>query len=638
MKKISLFLILSTQFFSVLCFGQSNEIDSLKNVIATKKDDTTKVNSLIALCKLYLGENKKEALETGLKAVELADKIDFKKGKAYALKFIGIYYYQQESSIESLVAFEQSLEIFHSIGDKTGESNIANSIGSVYFVKSEDVKALEYYLQSLFLAEEIKNTLRITTALINIGNVYQNKRQTLDKALIYYMKALPYSKQLGDADILGTVTVGIGEIYLIKQNNDSALFYFELALKSYEGTESYPYALNDIGKVYLNRKEYKTAEKYHSDAFALAQKNNSKLYMTQSLMGLAKAQQEEGNYKESVTNYKNAEAISLDISSASYELKTIYEGLANSYYKLNDYKNAFTYQLLLTSTKDTLYNIDTDKKLGSLQFDFDIHKKQSEINLLTKDKEIQEQEIRRQKIVRNSFIGGFAVVLIFAGIFFRQRNKIKSGKRRSDELLLNILPEETAEELKATGTAKAKSYEMVSVLFTDFKNFTLASEKLSPEELVKEIDYCFSAFDNIISNLGLEKIKTIGDAYMCASGLPVIDEKHAEKIVRAGLLMQEFIAQNKKVRQEKNQIYFELRCGIHSGPVVAGVVGTKKFAYDIWGDTVNTASRMESSGEIGKVNISGTTYELVKNEFNYTHRGKIEAKNKGQIDMYFVEP
>ena len=157
------------------------------------------------------------------------------------------------------------------------------------------------------------------------------------------------------------------------------------------------------------------------------------------------------------------------------------------------------------------------------------------------------------------------MVLIFAGIFFRQRNKIKLGKKRSDELLLNILPEETAEELKATGTAKAKSYEMVSVLFTDFKNFTLASEKLSPEELVKEIDYCFSAFDNIISNLGLEKIKTIGDAYMCASGLPVIDEKHAEKIIRAGLLMQEFIAQNKKERQEKNQIYFELRCGIHSG-------------------------------------------------------------------------
>lgn len=623
--------------FSVLCFGQSNEIDSLKNVIARQKDDTTKVNTLIELCKLYIGENKKEALEAGLKASELADKIDFKRGKAYALKFIGIYYYQQENFIESLLSFEQSIDIFNSINDKVGESNIANSIGSVYFVRSEDVKALEYYLRSLFLAEEIKNNFRITTALINIGNVYQNKKQTLDKALVYYLKALPYSRMLDDADILGTVTVGIGEIYLAKKMDDSALYYFELALSAYEGTEEYPYALNDIGKVYLMRKDYKTAEKYHSDAFAIAQKNDSKLYMTQSLMGLAKAQQEEGNYKESVSNYKNAESISLSISSASYELKTIYEGLAYSYNKLNDYKNAFTYQLLLTSTKDTLYNIDTDKKLGSLQFDFDIHKKQSEINLLTKDKEIQEQEIRRQKIVRNSFIGGFAVVLIFAGIFFRQRNKIKLGKKRSDELLLNILPEETAEELKATGTAKAKSFDSVSVMFTDFKNFTQASEILTPDELVAEINYCYSEFDRIITRHGIEKIKTIGDSYMCVGGLPVPNATHAEDVVRAGLEMQQFIIEHKSERIKNNEPYFDLRLGIHTGTVVAGIVGIKKFAYDIWGDTVNTASRMESSGQIEKVNISGTTYELIKDKFTCTHRGKIEAKNKGQIDMYFVE-
>ncbi len=637
MKKFSLLLILSTQLFSVLCFGQSNEIDSLKNVIARQKDDTTKVNTLIELCKLYIGENKKEALEAGLKASELADKIDFKRGKAYALKFIGIYYYQQENFIESLLSFEQSIDIFNSINDKVGESNIANSIGSVYFVRSEDVKALEYYLRSLFLAEEIKNNFRITTALINIGNVYQNKKQTLDKALVYYLKALPYSRMLDDADILGTVTVGIGEIYLAKKMDDSALYYFELALSAYEGTEEYPYALNDIGKVYLMRKDYKTAEKYHSDAFAIAQKNDSKLYMTQSLMGLAKAQQEEGNYKESVSNYKNAESISLSISSASYELKTIYEGLAYSYNKLNDYKNAFTYQLLLTSTKDTLYNIDTDKKLGSLQFDFDIHKKQSEINLLTKDKEIQEQEIRRQKIVRNSFIGGFAVVLIFAGIFFRQRNKIKLGKKRSDELLLNILPEETAEELKATGTAKAKSFDSVSVMFTDFKNFTQASEILTPDELVAEINYCYSEFDRIITRHGIEKIKTIGDSYMCVGGLPVPNATHAEDVVRAGLEMQQFIIEHKSERIKNNEPYFDLRLGIHTGTVVAGIVGIKKFAYDIWGDTVNTASRMESSGQIEKVNISGTTYELIKDKFTCTHRGKIEAKNKGQIDMYFVE-
>jgi class 3 adenylate cyclase len=156
-------------------------------------------------------------------------------------------------------------------------------------------------------------------------------------------------------------------------------------------------------------------------------------------------------------------------------------------------------------------------------------------------------------------------------------------------------------------------------------------------ELVEEINYCYSEFDRIITKYDIEKIKTIGDSYMCAAGLPVPENNHAENIIRAGLEMQSFMEKNKKEKEARNQIFFELRMGIHSGPVVAGVVGTKKFAYDIWGDTVNTAARMESSGEVGKVNISGTTYELVKDKFSCTHRGKIEAKNKGMIDMYFID-
>ncbi|MBL7922624.1 MAG: adenylate/guanylate cyclase domain-containing protein, partial [Bacteroidia bacterium] len=189
----------------------------------------------------------------------------------------------------------------------------------------------------------------------------------------------------------------------------------------------------------------------------------------------------------------------------------------------------------------------------------------------------------------------------------------------------------------ATGSAKAKSFESVSVMFTDFKNFTQASEKLSPEELVEEINSCYSEFDRIITRHGLEKIKTIGDSYMCAGGLPVPNQTHAEDIIRAGLELQQFIEENKKKRAAMGLPFFELRLGIHSGPVVAGVVGSKKFAYDIWGDTVNTASRMESSGEIGKVNISGFTHSLISEKFACSYRGKIQAKNKGEIDMYFVE-
>ena len=210
-------------------------------------------------------------------------------------------------------------------------------------------------------------------------------------------------------------------------------------------------------------------------------------------------------------------------------------------------------------------------------------------------------------------------------------------RKKSEELLLNILPYETAEELKRDGSAKAKRYEEVTVMFTDFKNFTQASEQMSAEDLVKIIHFYFTEFDRIISCHNIEKIKIIGDSYMCAGGLPLVNKTHAFDVVNAALELQAFMATQKQERMSRDEIYFELRIGIHTGHVVAGIVGTTKFTYDIWGDTVNTASRMENSGEPGKVNISGTTYEFIKDHFACTYRGKVTAKSKGEVDMYFVQ-
>jgi class 3 adenylate cyclase len=230
-----------------------------------------------------------------------------------------------------------------------------------------------------------------------------------------------------------------------------------------------------------------------------------------------------------------------------------------------------------------------------------------------------------------------AEVLEEKAVVERQKDVIEKEKEKSDELLLNILPSEVAEELKEKGYTTAKSFDEVTVLFSDIKGFTHVAEKMTAHELVKEINTYFSAFDNIILKYGLEKIKTIGDAYIAAGGLPEKNSATAQNVVEAAIAMQEEVEKLKQERITSNKPYFELRIGIHSGPVVAGVVGIKKFQYDIWGDTVNLAARMEQSGVPGKINISQQTYELVKEQFNCVHRGKVEAKNKGEIDMYFVE-
>lgn len=264
--------------------------------------------------------------------------------------------------------------------------------------------------------------------------------------------------------------------------------------------------------------------------------------------------------------------------------------------------------------------------------------------------ETQTALLEKQKTQRRFYFAIIAMVVMLAGgLFSRYRatkhhnalleeknEMIRIEKERSESLLLNILPESIAKELKINGKAKARFHENVSVLFTDFVNFSGISEKLSPEQLVEDLDYCFKNFDEIIGKHQLEKIKTIGDAYMCAGGLTTEQPDHAKRVISAAIEIQFFLQTYKNEKIAQNLPYFEARIGIHVGPIIAGVVGLKKFAYDIWGDTVNIASRIESSSEPGKVNISEDTYNLVKDDFAFEYRGKVEAKNKGKIDMYYV--
>lgn len=233
--------------------------------------------------------------------------------------------------------------------------------------------------------------------------------------------------------------------------------------------------------------------------------------------------------------------------------------------------------------------------------------------------------------------GNLLFVQVFMGILVQVLTQnLNQERRKSDRLLRSVLPETIAQELKQTDRVQPVDYESASVLFTDFVGFTQIAEGFTPQQLIEELDSCFSQFDLIAKKHKLEKIKTIGDAYMAVGGVPLTNRTHAVDCVLAALEIEQVVSRLREQEMAESRPYWQIRIGIHSGDLVAGVVGSEKFSYDVWGDTVNTASRLESSGVAGRINISGATYELVKHFFDCEFRGKVAAKNKGEIEMYFV--
>ncbi|MCA0933320.1 tetratricopeptide repeat protein [Lutimonas saemankumensis] len=506
--------------------------------------------------------------------------------------------------------------------------------GNAYSALGEYPEAIDNYLKGSDIAIRDNDSIQLAMIYGSVGNIYLRMSE-FRTSVPYQQKAITILRnnldEKKDTIKLATSIENLGLDYFYLNRPDSAMIYFKESgelFKSVHDSISLAYNQLNKGLVYAQNKDYENAEKNINNAFPIIEKKGHFDVMCQTLIEISEiylVKKEMERASESA--YKSLELamdhnLKSEISRANLQLSKIYEQTGRDKQAMLFYKNYIIY-------RDSVTNLASFQEIANMRTDFEVAQKQTEIDLKQSEVELLNQQKSNLRILAFSMIA----LLGLTGFYFRN---IRKAKRRSDDLLLNILPSSTARELKENGKVKAKKFDEVTVMFTDFQAFTKYSENLSPEILVKSVDFFFSKFDKIIDKYELEKIKTIGDAYMCAGGLTHTSDEEVIKVIQAAFEIKKFV---EKMRHSSDDsiAHFNIRIGINTGPVVAGVVGTKKFAYDIWGDTVNIASRMESNSKAGKINISENTYLLIKDHYDCEYRGEIDVKNKGMMKMYFVK-
>ncbi len=546
--------------------------------------------------------------------------------------------------------------------------NTYSTIASIYMMQSNYQKALEYYMLSDKLFKKHNSTSSFHYALLQskFATVYQELGE-YDKSLKYLNLSLKYFSSKEDYRATSVLYAQQAALYLKMNDSKNSLKSIDEAAKITEKIENCVQkenAYSAIAYLFYDMKNYAKALEFHLKSYNECPQNTpykdletQEFNIGATYLMLAKNPEQLVNATIDIPKnksgllqlgekYLNSVRERAKANSNISLLNNCYLHLSEIADLQNDKRKALAYYKQHIIYKDSLATVENRELLvqNQMQFEFDQQEKIRIAEQEAKDA-LSREELTKEKNNRNLALGGigfFVIVAGFSGFAYVQKRKdnkiISEEKQKSDDLLLNILPAEIAKELKEKGSSEAKYFDSVSIMFTDFKDFTKLSEKIPSTELIQELNYCFKEFDNIITKHGVEKIKTIGDSYMAVCGLPAKYGNHAQKMVDAALEIRDFIENYKEKRQQEGKSFFEMRIGINSGEVVAGIVGIKKFAYDIWGDAVNTASRMESNGEIGKVNISEATFNLVKDDFSFDYRGEMDAKGKGKIKMYFVEP
>ncbi|MEM7372104.1 MAG: tetratricopeptide repeat protein [Bacteroidota bacterium] len=652
---------------------------SLRQDMSDQKGSANVLNN-IGVVHILQGKPK-EAISFFEQALDIKRIIKDSAGIGSSLGNIGNVYRSLGEYETAIDYYQQALPISKQLQDVLNQANLLNNIGNIYKEQGKNDTALTYYQDSYALHQQLGNASLAAKILNNIGLIYKNQGN-YPMAVTYFTQLLAASERQDDQESIAIALNNLGNMYYTLDDLDLSYQYHQRSLRIAIAMGDHPreaLTYNSLALVYEERGMLDSAFWALQKSRTIHQAQENKVGLTSVLINLGRLHEQNRDRTSAIELYQEA----LDLQ----EQHTDISGMMNTHisygnvlYDQQRFRLALKHgQQALTLAKDANYvkeialsahllyriystlgqketalnmlemytiNMDSLNRAEnhrailrqSYQYEYD---KQALADSLEyakeealKDLEIQKQQINLSRQRIGLIATGIGLCLIIALAIAIQR-----GKKRSEELLLNILPYETAQELKHKGFAEAREFDEATILFSDFKGFTRIAAQLSARELVAEIDHCFKAFDDIMTTYGLEKIKTIGDAYMAAGGLPDPLGATIEDVIKAGLEMQQFMQQRIAEQQAAQLPYFEMRVGIHTGPVVAGIVGVKKFQYDVWGDTVNIASRMESHGAVGQVNISKETYRLLQDVegFTFIAREAIEVKGKGKMQMYFVE-
>ena len=616
------------------------QIDNLETQLQTVSGDK-KIELLTALTKYYAVKLPQKGIDYGMQALKLTSPTNNDFARVNILTNIGIAYKNLGKYDKALDYFLESLPIWQETTDKKEVASTLLDICIVYWRLGNYDKALEHCLSALKNNEKLGSQKGIADSLNNIGIVYELLGH-YNIALEYHFKAKTIREDIEDKEGIADTLNCEGIIYYFKKDYERARSFYLESLKirqELDDKKGIAKSYNNLAFIYQILGNNNKALDSYFNSLKTWQETDDKYEIANVSNNIGKVYTVIQSYEQAFSYLEQGLKIAGEIEAKAL-VQESYEFFSDLYAAQSDYQKALEYYKLSAEVKSRIFTAESSQKIADMQTKIETDKQEQEIVLLKKDNEIKQLEVDRQKLLRNSMFGGFLFVVILALVMYnlyllkkKANTRLALEKAKSDKLLLNILPARVANDLKETGETQPELFEHVTVYFSDIVGFTNSSSRMEANFLLKELNDIFTAFDNIIEKNQCERIKTIGDAYLCVCGMPEENPHHAENIVNSAIEIIKYLQQRNQVSKTK----WEIRIGIHTGRVVGGVVGIKKYIYDVFGDTINTVSRMESNSEPMKINISEMTYQIVKDKFKFIERGSFSVKGKGKMKMYFCE-